>query len=97
MDDESVKLLFVCSMNRWRSPTGEKIYSDEPLVHARSCGTNKNARRRVTADDLRWADIILVMEEKHKQRLVTQFPREMRYKDLHVLDIPDKYKIASTG
>ena len=92
MDDESLKLLFVCSMNQWRSPTGEQIYSGKPLVNARSCGTNKNARRRVTSDDLKWADIVLVMEQKHKQRLVAQFPGEMRYKELHVLDIPDNYK-----
>ena len=92
INDESLKLLFVCSMNQWRSPTGEKIYSDKPLVHARSRGTNKNARRRVTPDDLKWADIVLVMEQKHKQRLVAEYPGEMRYKELHVLDIPDNYK-----
>lgn len=92
LDQESVKILFVCSRNQWRSPTCEKIYADKPLVHARSCGTNKNARRRVTADDLKWADIVLVMEEKHKQRLMAEYPAEMRFKELHVLDIPDRYK-----
>ena len=92
MNDESVNLLFVCSMNQWRSPTAEKIYSDKPLVRARSCGTNKKARKRVTPDDLKWADIVLVMEQKHKQRLVAGYPGEMRFKELHVLDIPDDYK-----
>ena len=92
MDSESVKILFVCSMNQWRSPTGEKIYADRPRVHARSGGTNKNARRRVTGNDLTWADIVLVMEEKHKQRLVSEFPAEVRFKEMHVLDIPDNYK-----
>ena len=92
IDHESVKILFVCSMNQWRSPTGEKIYADKPLVHARSCGTNANARKKVTPDDLKWADIVLVMEEKHKQRLMAEYPGEMRFKEMHVLDIPDNYK-----
>ncbi len=92
LDQESVKVLFVCSMNQWRSPTGEKIYSDKALVNARSCGTNKSARKKVSADDLKWTDIVFVMEEKHKQRLVADFPGEMRFKELHVLDIPDNYR-----
>ncbi|MEL6414627.1 MAG: phosphotyrosine protein phosphatase, partial [Pseudomonadota bacterium] len=38
------------------------------------------------------SDLILVMEEKHKSRLVSQFRDELRHKALHVLDIPDEYK-----
>ena len=79
-------------MNQWRSPTAEKIYSDKPLLDVRSCGTNKNARKRVTSDDLKWADIVLVMEDKHKQRLMAEYPGEMHFKESHVLDIPDEYK-----
>ena len=92
VDQESVKVLFVCSMNQWRSPTAEKIYADKPLVLARSAGTNRKARKRATSDDLKWADIVFVMEQKHKQRLVAEFPGEMRYNKLHVLDIPDDYQ-----
>ena len=61
-------------------------------MNARSCGTNKSARKKVSADDLKWTDIVFVMEEKHKQRLVADFPGEMRFKELHVLDIPDNYR-----
>ncbi len=92
MDQEAVNVLFVCSMNQWRSPTGEKIYADKPLVNTRSCGTNKGARRKVSSEDLKWADVILVMEEKHKTRLLAEFPGEMRFKEIHILDIPDNYK-----
>ena len=89
---KNLNVLFVCSMNRWRSPTAEKIYADTPRVLTRSCGTNKAARKTVRADDLKWADLVLVMEQRHKQRLVAEYPGEMRYKALHVLDIPDNYK-----
>ncbi|MDG2131693.1 MAG: hypothetical protein P8K08_27105 [Fuerstiella sp.] len=32
------------------------------------------------------------METKHKQRLMAEYPGEMRFKELHVLDIPDNYR-----
>ena len=43
-------------------------------------------------NDLVWADIILVMEDKHKSRLLAQYRRVLENKSLHVLDIPDDYK-----
>ena len=92
MEQETLKILFVCSMNQWRSPTAENIYADKPLLHARSCGTNKHARKTVTSEDLKWADIVMVMDEKHQQRLMAEYPGEMRFKESHVLDIPDEYK-----
>lgn len=90
--NETVNLLFVCSRNQWRSPTAECIYSKRPFVNVRSRGTSRSARRTVTADDLKWADIVFVMEDKHKQRLQSEYPSEVRYKELHVLDIPDSYQ-----
>jgi predicted protein tyrosine phosphatase len=46
----------------------------------------------VSADDLAWAEVIFVMEEKHKSRLVAEFGRLLQHKAIHVLDIPDEYK-----
>lgn len=89
---EPIRILFVCSMNQWRSPTAERIYTDNPLVSVRSAGTNKGARKAVRLGDLVWADLILVMEQKHKKRLLATFPEEMKFKTLHVLDIPDDYQ-----
>ena len=43
-------------------------------------------------EDVRWADIIMVMEEKHKSRLVAEFTGLLDNKPIHVLDIPDEYK-----
>jgi len=82
-------------MNQWRSPTAEKVYSDKPLILVRSAGTNKKARRRAKPTDLKWADVVLVMEQKHKQRLVAEYPGEMRFKEVRVLDIPDNYKFMA--
>ena len=35
---------------------------------------------------------IETVEEKHKQRLLSNFPGELKHKDLFVLDIPDNYR-----
>ena len=62
------------------------------MMSVRSAGTSPNARHTVSADDVRWADVIFVMEEKHKSRLVAEFSRLLVGKTIHVLDIPDEYK-----
>lgn len=87
-----MNILFVCSRNQWRSPTGEKIFAKDPHVSARSAGTSRSAHRRVTVADIRWADVILVMEDKHKSRIKADFRAETQFKPLHVLDIPDDYQ-----
>lgn len=91
-DSPDVNLLFVCSMNQWRSPTAENVYRKREGVRARSRGTSENARRTVAADDLVWADLVFVMEYKHREQLVRKFPLETKNKEIHVLDIPDSYQ-----
>jgi predicted protein tyrosine phosphatase len=46
----------------------------------------------VTIGDIRWADAIGVMENKHRSRLRATFRQEIAHKPLHVLDIPDDYR-----
>ncbi len=85
-------VLFICSRNQWRSPTAEKVFRRWPGVVARSAGTSLNARRTVGIDDLRWADVIIVMEPKHRQQLIARFSRALQMRTVHVLDIPDDYQ-----
>ena len=90
-DTGTLHVLFVCSKNQWRSPTGERIWKGVAGVETRSAGTSRSAKRQISLADLRWADLILVMEEKHKSRIRADFRDETRYKPIHVLDIPDDY------
>ena len=60
----ATKLLFVCSRNRMRSLTAEKIFSCIPGYKVRSAGTQPQARIVVNEGHLRWADIIFVMENR---------------------------------
>ncbi len=85
-------LLFICSRNQWRSPTAEAIWRKHPDFNAKSAGTSPRAKKTVSPADIRWADLIFVMEQKHKNRLKAEFTRLLDHKPVHVLDIPDEYK-----
>lgn len=90
-----MNVLFVCSRNQWRSPTAEAVFRKREGICVRSGGTSAKARHRVSANDLQWADVVMVMEEKHKSRLQAEFGRLLQYKPIHVLDIPDAYQFMA--
>lgn len=85
-------LLIICSRNQWRSPTAETLWRRRAGFSARSAGTSPNARRSVGPADIRWADVIFVMERKHLQRLQAEYARLLEHKRVHVLDIPDDFR-----
>ncbi len=91
-DIEPLNILFVCSKNQWRSPTGEKVFADLPGITTRSAGTARSARRHISMEDIHWADVIFCMEDKHKQRLLADFRQSVSHKAIYVLDIPDDYQ-----
>lgn len=93
----SQNILFICSRNQWRSPTAEQVWRKHPQVNARSAGTSPKARKTVSASDIQWADVIMVMEEKHKSRLKASFSRLLSHKRIYVLDIPDIYQYMDAG
>jgi len=87
-----MNVLFVCSRNQWRSPTAEKVWQNRNGLFTRSAGTSRSAKRKVSAGDIRWADVIMVMEKKHKDRLITAFAHLIKSKPLYTLEIPDDYQ-----
>ena len=87
-----MNLLFVCSRNQWRSPTAEEIFKNSQEYQAKSAGTEPSARIKITEKLINWADIIFVMEKKHKQRMAEKFCVEVSNKEIIVLDIPDDYQ-----
>ncbi|MEM1096134.1 MAG: phosphotyrosine protein phosphatase [Bacteroidota bacterium] len=91
MPDRPAQVLFVCSRNQWRSPTAEQVWRRHPKVICRSAGTSPRARRTVTASDVQWADVIYVMEPKHRDRIKARFGRLVAHTRIVVLDIPDEY------
>jgi predicted protein tyrosine phosphatase len=87
-----MNLLFICSENRLRSPTGEEVFSQYEGVNAIGCGTNKDAVTPVSGDLIEWADIIFVMENSHRNKVNRKFKELLRGKRLICLGIPDDYE-----
>lgn len=82
----------MCSRNRWRSPTAERIFRGRPGLEVRSRGLARAARRRLGAADVAWAELVLVMEDDHLERLVERFAGALGATPIHVLDIPDEHR-----
>ncbi|MFC1224339.1 low molecular weight protein tyrosine phosphatase family protein [Pedobacter sp. BG31] len=87
-----MNILFVCSRNKWRSATAETMYKNHHEHQVRSAGTEPSARIKINAKLIVWADLIFVMEKKHKQRITERFPHEVYEKEMITLDIPDDYQ-----
>jgi len=58
----------------------------------RSAGTAASAQVKVSAKIWEWADVILVMEKRHRSILQQSFEEAIDGKELIVLDIPDDYQ-----
>ena len=85
------RILFLCSRNRLRSPTAETIFSDHPGIEVDSAGLSSDAESPLEEDQVRWADVILVMEKVHRDRLYRKFGKLLGSKKIIVLNIPDDY------
>lgn len=85
-----MKLLFVCTKNRLRSPTAEHHFSQFDGVVAMSAGTSKDADTRLTKELVSWADIVFCMEAAHVARVNRRF-RTSLARDVVCLSIPDRY------
>lgn len=85
------KLLFICSRNKRRSLTAETVFENHEFYEVKSAGTAKGARIKVTVGLIGWADVILVMEKRHKELMQQQFGEILVNKQLIILHIADDY------
>ena len=88
-----MKLLFICSRNRFRSPTAEHLFSSYAGVETASAGTSPDAENALSTELVLWADLIFAMEARHKRRLKERFPSLLKNKKMIVLDIRDDHEL----
>jgi predicted protein tyrosine phosphatase len=85
-------LLFICSKNQWRSPTAEKLFKNHAVHRARSAGTSTKARIKINYQHIAWADVIFVMERKHRNLIKERYAMLLTGKEIVVLNIKDLYQ-----
>ena len=86
-----MRVLFICSQNRLRSPTAEQIFASWEGIEVASAGLADEAQKPVTPELLAWAHLIFVMEKAHRSKLAKRFPAYLGDKRIVCLDIPDEY------
>jgi predicted protein tyrosine phosphatase len=88
-----IHALFVCSRNRLRSPTAESVFAEWPNVETDSAGLDNDAVVQLSSEQIDWADIIFVMEPRHRRRLSQDYRRWLNGKRVVCLGIPDNYSL----
>ena len=89
--------LFVCSQNKLRSPTAEQIFSAREDIEVSSAGTNHDAENPLDNEQIEWADMIIVMEKHHRNKIQKRFFAALKTKRIVVLDVPDEYEFMDPG
>ena len=84
-------VLFICSRNRWRSPTAEQLFAHHPGIECDSAGLSPDAENPLDRETVEWADLIFVMERHHKTKLSAKFGKYLGGAKVICLDIPDNY------
>ena len=85
------RVLFVCGKARVRSPTAAQVFADWNGIRTDFGGISNDADDALSADQIDWADIIMVMERRHQTRLNDRFKKMLAGKKVLVLDIRDRY------
>lgn len=84
-------ILFLCTVNRMRSATAERVYANDERFHVDSAGTDPSANVQVEEHQLEWADVVVVMEAMHRRKLKQMFPYLFPSLRIVCLHIPDDY------
>jgi predicted protein tyrosine phosphatase len=83
-----VNILFICNQGKNRSKTAAQLFAGR--FETTFAGLHSNTP--VTESQLAQADVIIVMEEWHRQEIARLFPGIYLQKQTAVFGIPDIYR-----
>jgi predicted protein tyrosine phosphatase len=85
------RILFICTINLMRSATAHKIYTHDLRFEVKSAGTHRSAETVLSKELLDWAEMVVVMEERHFNFIRITYPAIFKGKNIVCLDVPDNY------
>jgi predicted protein tyrosine phosphatase len=83
-----MKILFMCNQGKHRSKTAEHLFKD--AYQTKSAGLYNETS--VTEKQLKWADIVIVMEDVQRTELAKRFPKSYMKKSILSWNIQDIYR-----
>lgn len=84
-------ILVVCGQNKKRSRTAEFIFKNDNRFNIRSAGLSPKSNRKISENDLLWADLVFVMETRHRGK-IWELYRYLELPAIEVLGIPDDFE-----
>jgi predicted protein tyrosine phosphatase len=84
-------ILVVCGRNKKRSRTAEHIFKHDDRFNIRSAGVSPKSERKLSENDLNWADLVLVMETEQRTKIWEQY-QHLSLPKIEVLHIADDYE-----
>lgn len=88
-------ILVICGKNKKRSRTAEHLFKNDDRFAIRSAGLSPKSERKLNANDLRWAELVLVMETEHRNKIRDLY-RHIELPTIEVLYIPDEYEFMNS-
>ena len=84
-------ILVVCGRNKKRSRTAEHIFKNDNRFKIRSVGLSPSSDRKISENDLRWANIVFVMEQDQREKIWDIY-KNITLPNIEVLNIEDDYE-----
>ncbi len=85
------RILFVCTQNRVRSLTAEHLFQGRQGWQTASAGISASARVELTEELIRWADLVVFMEQNHQDYVAEAYPETLLGKKRVCLSVQDLY------
>lgn len=84
-------ILVLCGRNKKRSRTAEHIFKNDDRFNIRSAGVSPKSDRKISENDLHWADLVFVMETDQRAKVKVLYGH-LDLPKIEVLNIPDDYE-----
>lgn len=84
-------LLIVCGRNKKRSRTAEHIFKNDYRFNIRSAGLSPKSDRKISENDLNWADVVFVMESEQRAKIRSLYSH-LEMPLIEILNIADDYE-----
>lgn len=91
---ERPNILVVCGRNKKRSRTAEYIFKNNDRFNIRSAGLSPKSDKKISENDLNWADLVFVMETGQRAK-IWELYRHLELPTIEVLNIPDEYEFMN--
>lgn len=84
-------VLVICGRNKKRSRTAEYIFKNDDRFNIRSAGLSPKSDRKISENDLNWANLVFVMESRQRSK-IRELYSHIELPAMEVLHIPDDYE-----